>query len=123
MLALQQQQQQLKATRRVKSTAPWSVHSCLGRHGDSSGDPNMGPQSKNGRGRDLYSIAVWAVHSNGNNSFPLGCSILLHYGTKTQLHLNSERMETIAGGKKRKIHLRVEKVLKLLLKGKNKWWL
>lgn len=121
MLALQQQQQQqLKATRRVKSTAPWSVHSCLGRHGDSSGDPNMGPQSKNGRGRDLYSIAVSAVHSNGNNSFPLGCSILLHYRTKTQLHLNSERMETIAGGKMRKIHLRVEKVLKLLLKGKNK---
>lgn len=55
---MQQQQQQLKATRRVKSTAPWSVHSCLGRHGDSSGDPNMGPQSKNGGGGDLYSIAV-----------------------------------------------------------------
>lgn len=54
MLALQQQQ--LKATRRVKSTAPWSVHSCLGRHGDSSGDPNMGPQSKNGGG--IFSIAV-----------------------------------------------------------------
>lgn len=44
MLALQQQQ--LKATRRVKSIAPFSVHSCLGRHGDSSGDPNMGPQSR-----------------------------------------------------------------------------
>lgn len=44
MLALQQQQ--LKATRRVKSIVPFSVHSCLGRHGDSRGDPNMGPQSK-----------------------------------------------------------------------------
>lgn len=59
MLALQQHQ--LKATRKVKSTAPWSVHSCLGRHGDSSGDPTMGPQSKNEEeegGGDLYSIAV-----------------------------------------------------------------
>lgn len=57
MLALQQHQ--LKATRRVKSTAPWSVHSCLGRHGDSSGDPTMGLQSKNEEGGgDLYSIAV-----------------------------------------------------------------
>lgn len=46
MLALQQQQ--LKATRRVKSTVPLSVHSCLGRHGDSSRDLNMGPQSKGG---------------------------------------------------------------------------
>lgn len=44
MLALQQQQ--LRATRRVKSTAPFSVHSCLGRHGDSSGDLNMGPERK-----------------------------------------------------------------------------
>lgn len=46
MLALQQQQ--LKATRRVKSTVPLSVQSCLGRHGDSSRDLNMGPQSKGG---------------------------------------------------------------------------
>lgn len=46
ILALQQQQQQLRATRRVKSIVPFSVHSCLGRHGDSSGDPNMKPQSK-----------------------------------------------------------------------------
>lgn len=56
MLALQQHQ--LKATRRVKSTAPQSVHSCLGRHGDSSGDPTMGPQSKNEGGGHLYSVAV-----------------------------------------------------------------
>lgn len=40
MLALQKQK--LKAARRVKSIVPVSVHSCLGRHGDSRGDPNMG---------------------------------------------------------------------------------
>lgn len=44
MLALQQQR--LKATRRVKSTVRLSVHLCLGRQGDSRGDPNIGPQSK-----------------------------------------------------------------------------
>lgn len=52
MLALQQQpqqkqqQQQLRATRRVKSTARPFVHLCLGRQGDSRGDPNTGLHPK-----------------------------------------------------------------------------
>lgn len=57
MLALQQQQQ-LKATRRVKSIVPFSVHSCLGRHGDSSGDPNMGPQSKKEKKENLHCCCI-----------------------------------------------------------------
>lgn len=46
--------QQLKATRRVKSTVPFSVHSCLGRHGDSREDPNMGPRFKNKERDNLH---------------------------------------------------------------------
>lgn len=61
MLALQQQQQQqqqLRATRRVKSIVLLSVHSCLGRHGDSSGDTNMGARYKKERKKNSNAAAV-----------------------------------------------------------------
>lgn len=99
MLALQQQQ--LKATRRVKSTAPWSVHSCLGRHGDSSGDPNMGPQSRNGGGGGssalLYKPSTVTVITVSHSVVLFCCIASNDVGTKTQLRLNSKQMETIAG--------------------------